>query len=74
MNHHKPTDELFELCLQPDGLLVRIDLQQGTLTTAFKDWFSWHWDTQQVAVADKLIHFIEPDGALVGIKAFSSEV
>ena len=74
MHHHKSTDALSELCLQPHGLLARIDLQQGTLTTAFKDWFSWHWDTQQVAVADNLIHFIEPDGALVGIKAFPSEV
>ena len=74
MHHHKSTDALSELCLQPHGLLARIDLQQGTLTTAFKDWFSWHWDTEQVAVAHNLIHFIEPDGTLVGIKAFPSEV
>jgi len=70
MNHCKPAGGFFELCLPPGGLFVRIDLQQGTVTTVFKDWHSWHWDTGQKRVADNLVHFIEPDGQIVGILCF----
>ena len=73
MNHNKPTGEFFDLCLQPKGLQVRIDLQQGVITTAFKDWHSWHWDTEQKQVADNLIHFVEPDGRIVGTRSVAGE-
>lgn len=75
MKHCNPTGSgFFELHLHPKGPFVRIDLERGTVTTAFKDWFSWHWDTEQRQVSDDLIHFIEPDGRIVGTLSMAGGV
>lgn len=73
MSHNASTDQFLELCVDPDGLFVRIDLHHKSITTSFKEWISWHVDTAQVEVASGVFHFIEPNGSLVGIKSCACE-
>ncbi len=73
MSHHSSAGQFMELCVDPDGLFVRIDLKGKSITTGFKDWFSWHVDTAQVEVTSRVYHFVEPDGNLVGIKTCAGE-
>lgn len=73
MSHHSSAGQFLELCVDPDGLFVRIDLHHKNITTGFKDWFSWHVDTAQLEIANGVYHFFEPDGNLVGIKSCALE-
>mgnify|MGYP001546118283 FL=1 len=71
MSHYSSPDQFLELCIDPGRLFVRVDLRHKSITTGFKDWFSWHVDTVQQQIAQNIIHFIEPGGQVVGIKSFS---
>ena len=71
MSHYSSPGQFLELCIDPGELFVRVDLRQKSITTGFKDWFSWHVDTVQQQTAQNTIHFIEPGGRIVGIKSFS---
>lgn len=52
-------------------LQTRHDLVNHSITIGFKDWTEWNEDTIQVQISEKLIHFVESDGSIVGIKVFS---
>ena len=52
------------------ALNVRFDFEQQWLTVAFLPWFDWHIDSVQAELAPGLVHFIEPDGRIVGVKIF----
>ena len=69
MNDRVPSDRFLELSVPVAGHYVRIDLHEGTVTTAFRPWFSWHPDTRQQRISDQLVHFVEPDGRLVGVRS-----
>ena len=68
MNNLSSAGQFLELWLDSNGHFVRIDLHCKSVTIAFTDWSNWHVDTAQVEVASGVIHFVEPDGRLVGIK------
>ncbi len=53
------------------SLQIRQDLLNYSVTIGFKDFSSWHPDTEQVQISKKVIHFIQPDGEWVGLKVFS---
>ena len=72
MSHYSSPGQFLELCIDPGGLFVRVDLRHKSIATGFKDWFSWHVDTVQQQIAPNTIHFIEPGGQVVGTKSFSS--
>ena len=51
---------------------IRFDLINKSVSVYFKDWTLWAVDTSQVEITEFLIHFIQPDGEIVGIKCFSA--
>ena len=53
------------------SLATRQDLENYSITIGIKDFESWHLDTEQVQISNTVIHFIQPDGELVGLKVFS---
>ena len=53
------------------SLFIRHDLYEPSATIYLKAWFLWHVDTQQIAVANGVFHFVEPSGELVGIRCNS---
>jgi hypothetical protein len=71
MNHDKPSGGFLELRLGPKGPHVRHDLSQAAVTILFRDAEAWSLDARQHRVADNLIHFLAPDGQLLGIKCFA---
>jgi len=71
MNQCRQSGGFLELRLGPEGHRVRHDLSQGTVTILFRDVQAWNLETRQCWVADNLIHFVAPDGQLLGIKSFS---
>ena len=53
-------------------LKIRQDLINYSITIGFKDFTDWHLDTIEVQISPTIIHFVEPDGELVGLKVFSA--
>ncbi|GAA0406237.1 hypothetical protein GCM10009133_13600 [Cocleimonas flava] len=53
------------------SLSMRQDLINHSVTIGLKDWSLWDLDTEQVQFSKSIIHFIQPDGELVGLKVFS---
>ena len=51
---------------------IRQDLTTHSITVYFKDWTLWDENTVEVHISGSLLHFIESDGNLAGIKAFST--
>jgi hypothetical protein len=49
-------------------LKFRSNLDENSITVGLKDFRAWNLDTLQFQISDTLIHFIEPDGKLVGIR------
>jgi hypothetical protein len=54
------------------SLYVRHDLVSQSVTIYLKPWVQWDLNTQEVNITTSIIHFVEPDGDLVGIKSFAS--
>ncbi len=52
-------------------LVTRHDLVNHSITIGFKKWMDWDVDTDQIQISETLIHFVESDGQIVGIKVFS---
>jgi hypothetical protein len=52
------------------NLSIRSSLEDFSIIVGMKGWNTWHLDTQQKFIAPNLIHFLEPDGTIVGIKCF----
>ena len=50
------------------NLLVRTDLDQNSVTLGFRQWFEWDVDTRQIEIDTGLIHFIQPDETIVGLR------
>lgn len=73
MKSYSGNSEFIELRLNTKGCHVRISLGEGAMTTTFKDWFSWHVDTEQRQLAHNIIHFVEPNGEVVGIKTYPTD-
>lgn len=73
MNDSNISGEFFELCLTPGGHHVRIDLCKGVVTTSFLDWFSWHMDTREIQMSERLSHFVQPNGRIVGTRSTTGE-
>ena len=55
-------------------LQTRHDLLNHSITIGFKEWMSWDVDTDQIQISETLIHFVEPDERIVGIKVFSEAI
>ena len=53
------------------NLSMRQDLINHSVTIGLRDYTDWHLDTEQVQISSSIIHFIQPDGELVGLKVFS---
>ncbi len=53
------------------SLSIRQDLDNHSVTIGLKDFLTWDVDTEQVLISKTIIHFIQPDGELVGLKVFS---
>ena len=53
------------------SLHVRHDLTNQNITIGILDFDEWHVDTVEKQVNPQLIHFVEPDSAIVGVKIFS---
>ena len=53
------------------NLSIRQDLINHSVTIGIKDWSLWDLDTEQIQFSKSIIHFIQPDGELVGLKVFS---
>ena len=52
--------------------LVRTDLDQTSVTVGFRQWFEWDVDTRQVVIAPGVIHFIQPDDTIIGLRVDQS--
>ena len=52
-------------------LRIRYDIENKCMTIGLKDFALWHIDTEQVQISKDVIHFIQPDNTLVGVKTFS---
>ena len=52
--------------------LVRTDLDQNSVTVGFRPWFEWDVDTRQVEVQTGVIHFIQPDNSIIGLRVDQS--
>lgn len=55
------------------NLHVRQDLTNHSVTVAFKPWHLWDWDTEQIQMTNLLLHFVEPDGTVAGIKVLGGQ-
>ena len=55
------------------NLSIRQDLINHAVTIGIKDWSLWDIDTQQIQFSESIIHFIQPDGELVGLKVFGEK-
>ena len=53
------------------NLSIRQDLINHSVTIGFKNFTDWDLDTEQIQFSKSIIHFIQPDGELVGLKVFS---
>ncbi len=53
------------------SLAIRQDLLNFAVTIGIKDFSFWDLDTEQIQISETVIHFIQPDGELVGLKVFS---
>jgi hypothetical protein len=54
------------------AILVRTDLDQNSVTVGFRPWFEWDVDTRQVEVQTGVIHFIQPDNSIIGLRVDQS--
>ena len=54
------------------NLFVRHDLIHNSVSVYFKHWNLWDVDTSQVELSENVIHFIQPNEEIVGIKVFSN--
>ena len=70
MNNLLPTSP--EVSSSLGTLHIRQDLTNHSVSIYFKHWNLWHVDTSQVEISKNVIHFVEPDGEIVGIKCFSA--
>ena len=52
-------------------LKLRQDLINYSITVGIKDFDEWDLDTEQVQISKTIIHFVQPNGELVGLKVFS---
>ena len=50
------------------AILVRTDLDQNSVTVGFKPWFEWDVNTEQVRIDAGVIHFIQPDNTIIGLR------
>jgi len=60
-----------ELIQDFGSLHLRQDLINQCITIGIKEFNDWDIDTKEVEISKTVIHFIEPDGELVGVKIFS---
>lgn len=60
-----------EMIIALGNLSIRQDLINHAVTIGIKDWSLWDLDTEQIQFSKSIIHFIQPDGELVGLKVFS---
>ena len=49
-------------------LRVRIDLERQCVTVYLDDWDSWHVDTEQIELESGVIHFVQPNASVIGIR------
>ena len=63
-----------ELEMTLGKLLVRTDLDQTSVTVGFRQWFEWDVDTRQVVIAPGVIHFIQPDDTIIGLRVDQSSI
>ncbi|MCU7960773.1 MAG: hypothetical protein KZQ58_12430 [gamma proteobacterium symbiont of Bathyaustriella thionipta] len=68
MNNSLLNSSFFELCLNPHGHHIRIDLHRGIVTSLFIDSLAWHVDTREQQISEQLSHFVQPDGRIVGTR------
>ncbi len=69
MNNLLPTFP--EISIDLANLHIRTDLINRSVSIYFNDVNFWDVDTSQVQISESLIHFIEPESAIFGIKCFS---
>jgi len=62
-----------EISTDLSNLHIRTDLINRSITVYLRDWNLWDVETSQVKISSSLIHFIEPDNTLAGIKVFSND-
>ncbi len=55
-------------------LHLRQSLNEHAITIYLKHWLCWDVDTREVQVSEQLIHFVEPNGEIVGLKVFNSGI
>jgi len=60
-----------ELDTSMGGLRSRTNLDDHSISIYLRNWSDWHWDTEQVSISPQVIHFVEPNGNIVGLKVFS---
>ena len=53
------------------NLHIRFDLINRSVSVYLKDWSLWDVDTSQIEISENIIHFTQPDSAIVGVKIFS---
>ena len=61
-----------EIVLSSGSLHVRHDLTNQSITIGLIAFDQWNVDTVEKQVNPQLIHFIEPDSVIVGVKIFSN--
>ena len=61
-----------EVSTDLSNLQIRFDLINRSVSVDFKDVNLWSVDTSQIEITENLIHFVEPDSVIVGIKCFSA--
>ena len=62
---------LAEMLISTGSLKVRCDFDRKSVTIGLREFFEWHVDTIESHIAPQILHFVEPDGTLVGLKIFS---
>ena len=60
-----------EIVLSSGTLHIRHDLTNQSITISLIAFEQWDVDTVEKQVNSQLIHFIQPDNSLVGVKIFS---
>ena len=61
-----------EVSTDLSNLQIRFDLINRSVCVYFKDVNLWDVDTSQIEITESVIHFIEPDSVIVGVKVFSN--
>ena len=64
--------QTIEIEMTLGGILVRVDLDQNSLTIGLKPWLEWDVNTEQVRIDTGVIHFIQPDNRIIGLRVDQS--